>query len=105
MKSNKCKSEAGSSHTDTESCHSNIRCGNRKKAIPPDAVYWDSVRDCPNIKTRDNVKPDLLNLYSEIVNPFSASEKLKRKEFKSQGVDCQLNLSLYSRSSTSINSL
>ena len=92
MKSKKCKSEAGSNNTDTESCHSNLSCANKKKAIPPDAVYWDSVPDCPKIKTTKNVKPDLLNIYSEILNPFSASEKLKRKEYKSQGVDCQLNL-------------
>ena len=92
MESKKCKSEAGSSHTDKESCHSNQSVGKRKKAIPPDAVYWDSESEGREIKSIENVRPDILNLYSEILNPFSASEKLKRKEYKSQGVDCQLNL-------------
>ena len=33
---------------------------------------------------------DSLNVYSEILDPFTASEKLRRKELKSQGVHCQL---------------
>ena len=74
---------------DAEICHNNLSRGKRKKAIPPDAVYWDSGSEGRKIKSIDNVRPDLLNLYSEILNPFSASEKLKRKEYKSQGVDCQ----------------
>ena len=38
-KSKKCQSEAGSSHTYTERCHSNTCNIYRKKAMPPDAVY------------------------------------------------------------------
>ena len=83
-------SEAGSSPTDTESCHSNLSSHN-KKAIPPDAIY--------------SSRPDLLNIYSEILNPFTASEKLRRKEYKSQGVHCQLKSSTYSIHSTSEDSL
>ena len=44
------------------------------------------------IKSIDNVWPDILNLFSEIFHPISPSEKLTIKEFKSQGVECQLNV-------------
>lgn len=103
--SKKCTSEAGSSHTDIESCHSNLSSSQRKKAIPPDAIYCTSEPAGLAVKSTGGLRPDLLNIYSEILNPFSASEKLRRKEYKSQGVDCQLKSSLYSNSSTSEDSL
>ena len=93
----KAGSEAGSSHTDIESCHSNLWYGHNKKAIPPDAIYTGGLP----AKSR----PDLLNIYTEILNPATASEKLRRKEYKSQGVHCQLKSSSYSIYSTSEDSL
>ena len=90
-----CKSETGSSQTDIESCHSNQSIGQKKKAIPPDATYATSGSD---VKLNSSLRPDILNIYSEILNPFTASEKLRRKEYKSQGVDCKLNSSYTSYS-------
>ena len=81
-----CKSETGSNQTDTESCHSNQSIRKKKKAIPPDAVYAASESSISKV----TANPDLLNIYSEILNPLTTSEKLRRKEFKSQGVHCQL---------------
>ena len=69
-KSNMCKSEAGHSHTDTESCSSNTSNINRKKAIPPNAVYLDSVQEGPANKSNSNMRPDLMNIYSDILNPL-----------------------------------
>jgi len=103
--SKKCKSEAGSNHTDLESCHSNLSNSAGKKAIPPDATYGSSTSECSEATPNSNSRPDLLNLYSEILSPFSASEKVKRREFKSQGVDCQLKSSIYSQSESSEDSL
>jgi hypothetical protein len=102
MAKKKCKSEAISSHTDTESCHSNLSCGNGKKAIPPDAVYWDSIPEVLAIRSKSDLKPDVLNLYSKTLNPFSASDKLKRREYKSQGLACQLNSSQSATSEISL---
>ena len=90
VKANSCtshrngKSEAGSNHTDIESCQSNASFSNGKEAIPPDATYGASTSESLTNKSHGNSRPDLLNLYSEILNPFTASEKLKRKQIKSQ---------------------
>lgn len=94
----RCISEAGSNQTDTESCHSNHSIGKKKKAIPPDATYTTNLSNGIPEKSDSGSRPDLLNIYSEILSPFTASEKLKRKEYKSQGVDCQIKSS-YSKGS------
>ena len=96
--SDNCKSDAGSSFTDTESCHSNYSSEQRKKAIPPDAIYDASPGDGVKMKLVSVNRPDLINIYSEILNPFTSSEHIKTKESKSQGVDCQLDLNICSQS-------